>query len=92
MVVSLDKFTAVKMYDKVQRLWKEQIKELRGQIKKSRERSEKRTAEKDLEYMRSVEMAVIVSEEADEEKKFAKQKLGHQAAPRANEQARRTWA
>ena len=38
MVVSLDKFTAVKMYDKVQRLWKEQIKELRGQIKKIEER------------------------------------------------------
>ena len=36
MVVSLDKFTAVKMYDKVQRLWKEEIKELRGQIKTRR--------------------------------------------------------
>ena len=32
MVVSLDKFTAAKMFDKVQRLWKEEIKELRGQI------------------------------------------------------------
>ena len=30
MVVSVDKFTAVKMYDKVQRLWKEEIKDLRG--------------------------------------------------------------
>src|SRR5664280_379083 len=37
MVVSLDKFTVVKMYDKVQRLWKEQIKELRGQIKSSKD-------------------------------------------------------
>ena len=34
MVVSLDKFTAVKMYDKVQRRWKEELKELRGRIKK----------------------------------------------------------
>ena len=40
MVVSLDKFTAVKMHDKVERLWKEQIKELRGQIKKSEIASE----------------------------------------------------
>ena len=75
MVVSLDKFTAVKMYDKVQRLWKEQIKELRGQIKKSKSEVEKERLQKQLDYMRSVEMAVIVSEEADEEKKFAKQKL-----------------
>src|SRR6185295_1419796 len=37
MVVSLDKFTAVKMYDKVQRLWKEQIKELLGQIKRAKD-------------------------------------------------------
>ena len=75
MVVSLDKFTAVKMYDKVQRLWKEEIKELRGQIKKSKSEAEKKLLQKQLDYMRSVEMAVIVSEEADEEKKFAKQKL-----------------
>ena len=30
---------------------------------------------KRLDYMRAVEMAVVVSEEADEEKKFAKQQL-----------------
>lgn len=75
MVVSLDKFTAVKMYDKVQRLWKEQNKELRGQILKSKKDDEKRRLEKMLDYMRSVEMAVIVSEDADEDNKFARQKL-----------------
>src|ERR1035441_8249321 len=75
MVVSLDKFTAVKMYDKVQRLWKEQIKELRGQIKKAVAEDAKKPLQKQLGYMRSVKMAVIVSEEADEDKKFAKQKL-----------------
>ncbi|WP_295384548.1 hypothetical protein [uncultured Thiodictyon sp.] len=35
MVIAVDKFTAVKMYDKVQRLWKEEIKALRGQIKQT---------------------------------------------------------
>jgi type I restriction enzyme R subunit len=75
MVVSLDKFTAVKMYDKVQRLWKEEIKGLLGQIKKSKVEFEKTRLQSQLDYMRSVKMAVIVSEEADEEKKFAKQKL-----------------
>jgi type I restriction enzyme R subunit len=75
MVVSLDKFTAVKMYDKVQRLWKEEIKKLRGEIKKTVSQAEKNVFQKQLDYMRSVEMAVVVSEDGDEEKKFAKQKL-----------------
>ena len=75
MVVSLDKFTAVKMYDKVQRLWKEEIKGLLGRIKKSKVQFEKKRLQGQLDYMRSVEMAVIVSAEADEEKKFVKQKL-----------------
>ena len=75
MVVSLDKFTAVKMYNKVQRLWKEEIKGLRGQIKNSGNEHEKKRLQKQLDYVRSVEMAVVVSEEGEEDKKFAKQKL-----------------
>ena len=75
MVVSLDKFTAVKMYDKVQRLWKKEIQELRGKIKRSATEDERRQLQKQLDHMRSVEMAVIVSEEAEEDKKFAVQKL-----------------
>ncbi len=75
MVVSLDKFTAVKLYDKVQRHWKEQLKELRGQIKRSANEGEQKRLQKMLDYMRKVEMAVVVSDEADEDSKFAKQKL-----------------
>jgi type I restriction enzyme R subunit len=74
-VISLDKFTAVKMYDKVQRLWKEQIKELLGRIKKSGSEIEKERLKKRVDYMRRVEMAVVVSEEAGEEEKFKKQDL-----------------
>jgi type I restriction enzyme R subunit len=75
MVVSLDKFTAVRMYDLVQRFWKDAIIELRGQIKKSGNEHEKKRVQKQLDYMRSVQMTVVVSEEAEEDKKFAKQKL-----------------
>ncbi|MEI6175810.1 MAG: type I restriction endonuclease subunit R [Verrucomicrobiota bacterium] len=75
MVVSLDKFTAVKMYDKVQRLWKQEIKNLRGQIKKTLQDAEKKRLQKRLDYMRALEMAVIISEEGEEDKKFAEQKL-----------------
>lgn len=75
MCVSLDKFTAVKMYDKVQRLWKEQLRDMRRQIAASSNEFEKVRLRRLVDYMRSVEMAVIVSEEGEEEKKFAKQKL-----------------
>lgn len=75
MVVSLDKFTAVKMHDKVQRLWKEAIKDLRGQIKNSADELEKARLQKQLDWMRRLDMAVVVSEEAGEDKKFAEQGL-----------------
>jgi len=75
LVISVDKFTAVKMYDKVQYHWKEAIKDLRKQISQTFDRDENARLTQMLEFMRSTEMAVVVSEEADEEKKFAEQKL-----------------
>ncbi|AOV18131.1 deoxyribonuclease [Acidihalobacter aeolianus] len=74
-VVCVDKFTAVRMYDKVQAHWKAAIKELVGRIAKAGREAEKARLKKRLDYMRGVEMAVIVSEEAGEEEKFARQKL-----------------
>ena len=69
MVVSIDKFTAVTMYDKVQRYWLEEQKEL---IKKRNTSTgeEKKKIQETLDYMKSVEMAVVISEEADEVEKF----------------------
>ena len=75
LVVSVDKFTAVKMYDKVRHFWKEHIKELVGRIKQSDDEIEKEKLQDIVDYMRNVDMAVVVSEEADEEKKFAKRDL-----------------
>lgn len=75
MVVSLDKFTAVRMYDKVQRIWKDRIKELRGSIQRANTEHERVRLQKQVDYMRAVEMAVVVSEEADEDAKFTKQRL-----------------
>lgn len=75
MVVCVDKFTAVKMYNKVQRLWNEKLKNLRGQINASQDEFKKEILRDVLRYMKGVEMAVIVSEEADEEAKFARQQL-----------------
>jgi len=75
LVVSVDKFTAVKMYDKVQRLWKEEIRALKGIISKTANAIEKRHLEQRVEFMRSVEMAVVISGDAGEEEKFAAQSL-----------------
>ncbi|WP_415898069.1 type I restriction endonuclease subunit R [Neptuniibacter sp. QD57_21] len=72
MVISLDKFTAVKMYDKVQHHWKEEIKRLRGLIKKSTNDIEKARFKKIVDYMRSVEMAVVISDPKADEEKFVK--------------------
>jgi type I restriction enzyme R subunit len=72
MVVSLDKFTAVKMYDKVQQHWKDEIKRLRGLINQSANDIEKARFKKILEYMKSVEMAVVISDPKADEERFEK--------------------
>ena len=74
MVITLDKFTAVKMYDKVRRLWKEEIKALRGRVKTA-VGSEQRRLKRIVDYMRTVEMAVVVSHENGEEEKFEAKNL-----------------
>lgn len=76
MVVSVDKFTAVKMFDKVQHYWKKEKTALtieRNNVVKDSEDYNRLTAI--LNYMDNVEMAVIVSEEADENEKFKAQGL-----------------
>jgi type I restriction enzyme R subunit len=75
MAISVDKFTTVRMYDKVQALWKEELRRLTGRIGQTTDELEKARLRKRLDYMRRVEMAVVVSEEAEEEKKFAAQGL-----------------
>lgn len=75
MVISVDKFTAVKMYDKVSFYWKEEIKRLNKQLSKTTDEDEKLRLKDIVNYMRKVEMAVVISEDADEEKKFAAEGL-----------------
>lgn len=74
-VIAVDKFTAVKLYDKVQRLWKEELKALRKRIKETPNEVEKARLKKIVIYMHAVQMAVVISEEAGEEEKFKLQGL-----------------
>jgi type I restriction enzyme R subunit len=71
-VISVDKFTAVTMYDKVQALWKEEIKRLTGIVTATQNDIERLRLKRIRDWMRSVEMAVVVSEEAGEDEKFDK--------------------
>jgi type I restriction enzyme, R subunit len=75
MVVSVDKFTSVKMFDKVQKHWKEAIKRLVGEIGKTKDPMKKAQLQQTLAYMQAVEMGVVISEEAGEEERFEKQGL-----------------
>jgi len=75
MVVSLDKFTVVKMYDKVQKHWKEEIKRLRGLIRASENDIEKARFKKVIGYMKTVEMAVVISDPKSDEERFEKANL-----------------
>lgn len=75
MVVSVDKFTAVKMYDKVQHYWAIEKQNVIKERNVATTKEEKDRLTSILDYMNKVEMAVIVSEDADENEKFSKQGL-----------------
>jgi type I restriction enzyme R subunit len=65
MVVSVDKATAVKMYDKVQKYWRQHLRELSAQLK-SVEESERPDFEKKVKYLEETDMAVVVSQSQNE--------------------------
>ena len=75
MVVSVDKYTAVKMYDKVQHYWAIEKQNIMKERNTADTKEERDKLTRILAYMNKVEMAVIISEENDEEAKFAKQGL-----------------
>lgn len=75
MVVSVDKYTAVRMYDKVQKYWTEENKALVKERNEAKTREEREKINAMLAYMNKVEMAVVISKEDGEEGKFAAQGL-----------------
>ena len=60
MVISIDKATAVKMFDKVQKYWKQDIERLKSEIS-TQPRSERILSEERMRYMEETDMAVVVS-------------------------------
>lgn len=69
MIVSIDKLTAVKMYDKVQYYWQKYIDNLQANLKKAEYGKAKELKDKIAE-LKKVDMAVVISPEQNEVKKF----------------------
>jgi type I restriction enzyme R subunit len=74
MVISIDKATAVRMYDKVQKYWKLYLKDLQDKLVKCAE-PEKKELEKKIKFMEETDMAVVVSQAQNEIEDFKKKGL-----------------
>ncbi|PTI47987.1 type I restriction endonuclease subunit R [Staphylococcus succinus] len=75
MVISVDKFTTVRMYDKVKYYWNEKLKELYQKRSSAPSREERERINNQIKYMQQVEMAVVVSEDGNEDEKFKNEGL-----------------
>lgn len=75
MVITIDKFTAVKMYNKVTRIWEEEKRTIQKEINETKDPKEKASLRNILDWMRKADFAVVVSEEAGEEEKFRNEGL-----------------
>jgi type I restriction enzyme R subunit len=65
MFVAIDKATAVRMYDKVRAAWLSELAEREAQLAKAPEAARAELAER-LDWMRSADMAVVVSQSQNE--------------------------
>lgn len=75
MVISVDKFTTVRMYDKVQYYWDQKLKELIQKRSHVSSKEERDKLTEQIKYMQSVEMAVVVSEDGQDDERFEKEGL-----------------
>jgi type I restriction enzyme R subunit len=74
MVVSIDKTTAVRMYDKVQKYWLLRQAELQAKLA-SCDEMERPELEALVKYMEETDMAVVISQEQNEIEKFRAKEL-----------------
>lgn len=66
MVVSIDKATAVKMYDKVRVYWRLYLDSLQEQLKSATDEVEREQLEAKIRFMQETDMAVVVSQDQNE--------------------------
>ena len=74
MVISIDKATTVRMYDKVQKYWKPALMKLEQEFAKA-DPADKPELEERLRFFQSTDMAVVVSPSQNEIEEFKKKGL-----------------
>ena len=72
MFVCIDKLTCVKMHDLIRKYWKEETKAVETKLYAAEDEQEEQFLRRQLAWMRETIAAVIVSEEQNEDEKFAK--------------------
>lgn len=72
MLVCIDKVTCVKMYNLIDKYWKEKIKLEESQLKNCIDEQDEAEKRKHLNWLKETEYAVVVSEEQNEVKTFEK--------------------
>ena len=75
MVISIDRVTAVRTYDKVQKYWQQTIERLEAQLDAASSTEQKADLAKQIKYMRDTDMAVVVSPAQNEIDDFRRKGL-----------------
>ncbi len=66
MVVSIDKATALRMYDKVQKHWLRYLESLKAQLANATSAEEQKRLQEKIAYMEETDMAVVISQSQNE--------------------------
>lgn len=75
MVISIDKSTAVRMYDKVKKYWVHYLDALKAQLPSARDSAEREEFRQKIRYMEETGMAVVVSQSQNEVDDFRQKGL-----------------
>jgi type I restriction enzyme R subunit len=76
MVISIDRFTTVKMYQKVQHYWQLHLNNLKAELATStKSEFENKQLQRQIRYLEETDMAVIISQSQNEAETFKKKGL-----------------
>ena len=70
MLICIDKLTTVRMYDRIDKYWKQAIANQEAQVKRAADDQDFKEQQDYLNWLKATEYAVVVSEAAGEEKTF----------------------
>lgn len=70
MVISIDKATAIKMYDKVKKYWGKYLEDLNIKLKTALDDKQREEIQEKINFMQETDMAVVVSQAQNEIQEF----------------------